>query len=178
LIGIINEQNKSTNYEEKEMTFANHGGGGFALGWVFGKLCGFGDFWLWLIAILCALIAMVPDVGSWFLWKLSYQSWWKWKKWDRWELYGMSHPPLDGVHGKVDCIMKWFPPWGLHTWVIDSIVHPSAPKFIFPKFPIVWMDIPWVSLWNKWVFWTKWDVLYVLLEAFWWGVYALLIIYA
>lgn len=147
------------------MTFVNHTIGGFAVGALLAAV--FGWNW-WLVAIVCALIGAFPDVGSWVFWKL-----WP-DRWMRWEVYSYCHPIPGG--GQWDDYGKWLLPWGLHTWVIDSIIHPSQPKFIFPQFPVEWANIVWIeTFFGKEVDWTKWDVLYVALEAFTTVVYAFVI---
>jgi hypothetical protein len=148
------------------MTFANHALGGFAVGsamaWAVYQWTGV-DVW-WMLAVLNMLIGAFPDVGSWVVWQLSKTDWWYnggGRVWGRWELYSMCHPPYEPRvrHGVVDHVMRWWPAWGVHTWLTDSPVHPSSNAFVFPKFNPEWANVQWIGQY------TKWDVLYVSLEA-------------
>jgi len=139
------------------MTTVNHTIGGFTIGAVLAWM--FGCFWPFVI--ICSLIGAFPDAGSWVMWKFF--------GWDRWKLYNMCHP-LPGYGGQWDKYGKYLPPWGLHTWVIDSIVHPAQPKFIFPKFPVTWQNESFLN-WK----YSKWEVAYAALELFITAVYALIL---
>jgi len=158
------------------MTFAFHHYSGAVLGILIARLLGW-DPCIW--GIFGFIAGGFSDTASWVLYKLSQATWWKWRKWERWEMYSLCHPPYDAVsgHGKYDHIFKWVPMWFQHTWLIDSIVHPTAPKVFFPKFPIEWQDIVWIRIWpNHWnIQWTKWDVLWVVLEASLWALYTVLL---
>jgi len=157
------------------VTFAFHHYSGTVLGIVIARLLGLNP---WLLGAFGFIAGGYSDSASWILWKLSQQSWWKWKKWERWEMYGLCHPPVDGQgHGTWDKYCKWIPMWFQHTWLIDSIVHPSAPKVLFPKFNPEWKNVVWIRIWpSHWnISWTKWDVLWVVLETSLWALYTLLL---
>lgn len=165
------------------MTFVNHTIGGVAVGSAMAYTIHyfFGVDWWWSLVIISAILGSFSDTSGWIIYKISNASWWKWKKYDRGNFYGKCHPPYrkeDG-HGSIDRIMKWYPSWGLHTWVTDSIVHVTAPKFIFPQFKSEWKYINWLTIrpshWNLQL--SKWDVLYSLLELFLTVIYVLIIIY-
>jgi hypothetical protein len=157
------------------MTFAFHHYSGMMLGILIARLLGW-DPWIW--GGFGFIVGGWSDSASWVVWKLSQCKWWRWKKWTRWEMYGLCHPPYDATsgHGSWDKIFKWVPMWGQHTWLWDSIVHPSAPRWLFPKFPSEWANVIWIRIWpSHWnIEWTKWDVLYVLLEATLWFAYSLI----
>lgn len=149
------------------MTFVNHALGGFTFGsvlaWAIYQWTAV-DLW-WTLAVLNMLIGAFPDIGSWVVWRLGKTQWWiarGWRVWSRWDLYSRCHPPYEPLttkHGSVDHVMRWWPAWGLHTWLTDAPIHPSAEAFVFPKFDPEWANVQWIGQY------TKWDVLYVTLEA-------------
>jgi len=150
------------------MTFAFHHYSGMVLGILIARLFGCDPL---ILGILGFVIGGWPDTASWVLWKLTNASWWKWKRWARFEYYSWCHPiPEWGQHDKYG---KWIPFWGQHTWLYDSIIHLSQRKFLFPQFNPIWKDIIWIRIWpTHWnIEWTKWDVLYVILEASLWILY-------
>lgn len=152
------------------MTFAFHHYSGTVLGILIARLFGW-DPWIW--GLFGFIVGGFPDTASWVMYKVA--------KWDRWRLYNYCHPPYvpETGSGSWDRIFKWIPFWGQHTWLWDSIVHPTAPRWLFPKFDAEWANIVWIRLWpaHKNIQITKWWVLYVLLEvSLWVGYTALLFI--
>jgi len=162
------------------MTSPNHTAAGFTMGWVTGHLLHFFTPWLWAFSIFCAIVAAFPDIASLLLYKFSQKSGWKWRKWGDWEFYQLCHHPYDPKtgRGKIDRWMKWFPPWGYHTWIIDPIVHLDQPKFIFPQFLFEWHEIYVINwtIFGKKVVLTRWYLYYIYLEAYLWLVYAIFIL--
>lgn len=159
------------------MTFAFHSYSGMVLGILIMRLLGLDP---WVLGIFGLVSGGFSDTADMVMYWLGKIKWWPWKRWNRWEIYVLCHPPYNPgeKHGSWDRYGKWIPFWFQHTWLVDSIVHVGAPRVLFPKFNAEWQNVIWIRIWpSHWnIQWTKWDVLYVTLEASLWGLYTVLLV--
>lgn len=137
------------------MTFVNHTVGGYAIGYLLGGLLGASPAIRTAIAVANAVAGAFPDVADWALAKLG--------RIERWSLYAKCHPIPGG--GQVDKWARFIPGWGLHTWVVDSVVHLNQRVFLIPQFEASWKDEK--VIWGL----TAWDIRYVGFELFLYWVY-------
>lgn len=78
-----------------------------------------------IIGMVCAIIAASPDlIGEYYA---------NIKK-DKYQWYNSAHS------GKINAIMKWFPPWGLHTF-LDKHGHGAGERW----YAGIWYEyfMPW-----------------------------------
>jgi hypothetical protein len=156
-----NQEVECLSYERK-MEFINHTVGGCAIGYAIGQFTG-GETYL---AAIGGALGAFPDVASILLYELTNSSWWTGKRYARWDLYAACHGD-----GYINRYCRWLPPWGLHTWLIDPVIHPSEKRTLLPKFKEEWKTL-------RWGRWTKWDVLYVTMDVLLYPAYLLVAVLA
>lgn len=113
------------------MDSVNHGVQGFLLGYIpfyWNPKIGFA------VGIIFGLVALVPDLYGEYMAHI---------KKDGYKWYESAH------RGKINVIMKWFPSWGLHTW-LDSISHTVNERWYVG----IWWEYFLISRWRE-VMWLE-----------------------
>lgn len=76
------------------------------------------------VGVVTGVMAGVPDIGGEIMARLGKDGY----KW-----YDSTHK------GRINKFMRWFPPWGLHTW-LDSFSHGAGKRWW------VWKERLWLEL--------------------------------